>query len=86
MHSLGLVKTRIDQGLDHGTMRLFPDTLTFLKAFGFSRHFPDFPTYHKIPNFFPISRAGGDPVYLKLYAAVCTSTIYHVLRRAFICD
>ena len=44
-------------------MRLFPDTLTFLKAFCFSRHFPDFPTYHKIPDFFPISRPGGDPVH-----------------------
>ena len=43
-------------------MRLFPDTTTFLKAFRFSRHFPDFPTYHKIPDFFPISRPGGDPV------------------------
>ena len=33
-------------------------------------------------------QAGGmqSDVYLKLYAAVCTSTIYHVLRRAFICD
>ena len=30
--------------------------------FCFSRHFPDFPTYHKIPDFFPISRPGGDPV------------------------
>ena len=69
MHSLGLglVKTRIDQGLDldldHGTkIRLFHDTTTFFKVFCFSRHFPDFPTYHKIPDFFPISRPGGDPV------------------------
>ena len=60
MHSLGLVKTQIDQGLEHGTtMRLFPDT-TFLKVFCFSRHFPDFRTYHKIPDFFLISRPGGD--------------------------
>ena len=38
----------------------------FFKVFCFSRHFPDFPTYHKIPDFFPISRPGGDPVY-KIY-------------------
>ena len=66
MHSLGLVKTRIDQGLDYGTkIRLFPDTTTFFKVFCFSRHFPDLPTYHKIPDFFPISRPGGDPVEAK---------------------
>ena len=29
--------------------------------FWFSQHFPGFPTYHKIPNCFPISRPGGDP-------------------------
>ena len=53
---------RIDQGLDHGTkISLFPNTTTFFKVFCFSQHFPDFPTYHKIPNFFPISRPGGDP-------------------------
>ena len=66
MHSLGLVKTRIDQGLDldldldHGTkIRLFfPTQQHFLRCFVF----PDiFPTYHKIPDFFPISRPGGDP-------------------------
>ena len=64
MHSLGLVKTRIDQGLDldHGTkIRLFSRHNNIFKVFCFSRHFPDFPTYHKIPDFFPISRPGGDP-------------------------
>ena len=68
MHSLGLVKMRIDQGLDHGTKikTFFPDTTTFFKVFCFSRHFPDFPTYHKIPDFFPISRPGGDPVNIAL--------------------
>ena len=42
MHSLGLVKTRIDQGLDHGTkIRLFSRHNNIFKVFCFSRHSPD---------------------------------------------
>ena len=39
-------------------------------AFHFSRLFPDPPTHHKIPDFFPTSRPGGDPADSILFAVV----------------